>query len=96
MHSACFLLLFSRPCPIKSKEIYTDVGYGHSPYYDRKAICFWFICGDGVDQAKFRVRRALSYHFVVADADMKTINCTPKVDDVYQKPDAVADADMNK
>ena len=59
--------------PNKSNEIYTDVGYGHSPDYEGKAICFWFICEDGVDQAKFRVRRALSYHFVVADADMKNL-----------------------
>ncbi len=55
----------------------------------------WFICADGVEQAKFRVRRALTYHFVVADADIKN-NCTPQIDDVYQKPDAVADADMHK
>ena len=80
--------------PNKSKEIYTDVGYGHSPYYEGKAICFGFICADGVDQAKFRVRRALTYHFVVADADMnkliarqKSMTCTKN---------AVADADMNK
>ena len=60
--------------PNKCKEIYTDVGYGHSPYYDGKAICFlWFICADGVDKAKFRVRRALTDHFVVADDDMKIL-----------------------
>ena len=51
--------------------------------HDGKAICVWFICADGVDQAKFRVRRALSYHCVVADADMnkliarqKSMTCT--------------------
>ena len=73
IHSACFLLLFVWAMPNKRKEIYTDVGYGHTPYYAGKAICFWFICADGVDQAKFRVRRALTYHFVVADADMKKL-----------------------
>jgi hypothetical protein len=57
--------------PYKSNEIYNDAGYGHSPYYEGKAICFWFICADGVAQAKFRVRRALTYHCVVADADLK-------------------------
>ena len=31
--------------PNKSKEIYTDVGYGHSPYYNGKANSF---CGSSV------------------------------------------------
>ena len=69
---------------------------GTLPITKARQSVFWFICADGVDQAKFRVRRALSYHFVVADADMTKNNCMPKIDDVYQKPDAVADADMNK
>jgi len=38
----------------------------------RQYVCL-FICDDGVDQAKIRVRRALTYHFVVADADMKKL-----------------------
>ena len=68
---------------------------GTLPITKARQSVFWFMCADGVDQAKLCVRRALTYHFVVADADMKT-NCTPNIDDVYQKPDAVADADMNK
>ena len=56
---------------------------------------FWFICAAGVDPAKFQVRRALTYHFVVADADMEKLNARHK-SMTCTIPDAVADADMNK
>ena len=46
---------------------------GTLPITMARPYAFWFICADGMDQAKFRVRRALTYHFVVADAD-KDIN----------------------
>ena len=44
---------------------------GTLPITMARQSVFWFICADGVDQAKFHVRRALTYHFAVADADMK-------------------------
>ena len=46
--------------PNTCKEIYADVGYGHSPNNDGKAVHFWCIRADGVDQAKFRVPCALT------------------------------------
>ena len=46
---------------------------GTLPITKARQSVFWFICVDGLDPAKFRVRRALSYHCVVADAGMKRL-----------------------
>jgi hypothetical protein len=75
MHSACFLLLIVWAMPNKSKESTLMLDMGTLPITMARQYVVWFICADGVDQAKFRVRRALTY-FVVADDDMnKLIAC---------------------
>ena len=66
-------LACSGPCPTKVRKSTLMLDMGTLTLTKaRQSVC-WFICADGVDQAKFRVRRALSYLFVVADADKKSI-----------------------
>jgi len=61
------------PCPIKVTNYTLMLDMGTLPITKARQSVFWFIFVDGVDQAKFRVRRALTYHFVVADADMNKL-----------------------